>query len=130
VTYLDASAILRVIMPHAWTPALVAFLVGRGQLGTSVIAVVETRRGLMRDRAPEDQVATAEKLLSELLKVAVTSDVIRTASTIPRPTLRALDALHVASAIEAGATVLVTYDRNMATAARSVGLKVASPGLN
>lgn len=40
---------------------------------------------------------------------------------------RALDVLHVASALELGARTLVTYDTRQAALARSVGLKTIAP---
>jgi predicted nucleic acid-binding protein len=129
ITYLDASAILRLIIPHDWTVPLNAHLRSRPQLGTSVVGMVETHRTLMRG-ATEEELAFGDRLLEELQEIAVTDEVARTASTIPGRNLRTLDALHVASAIVAGASQLVTYDKNMADAARAVGLKVVSPGLH
>lgn len=40
---------------------------------------------------------------------------------------RALDVLHVASALELGARTLVTYDARQASLARAVGLKTLAP---
>jgi predicted nucleic acid-binding protein len=40
---------------------------------------------------------------------------------------RALDVLHVASALELGARTLVTYDTRQAALARAVGLKTLAP---
>ncbi|GAA1655594.1 type II toxin-antitoxin system VapC family toxin [Fodinicola feengrottensis] len=129
ITYLDASAILRLIIPHEWTEHLNAHLRRQPQLGTSVIGMVETQRTLMRG-ATEEQMAWGDRLLREFQEIAVTDEVARTASAIPSRSLRTLDALHVASAIVAGASQLVTYDKTMAAAARAVGLRVVSPGVN
>ena len=52
------------------------------------------------------------------------------ASRLAPPTLRTLDAVHVASAREFGPDLeaLVTYDDRMIAAARANGLPVVSPG--
>jgi predicted nucleic acid-binding protein len=84
----------------------------------------------MQEGATEEEFDEGVRILAAMRKVGVTDEIVRSASTIPGRHLRSLDAFHVASAIEAGATVLVTYDKNMAAAARGVGLKVVSPGLN
>jgi len=46
------------------------------------------------------------------------------------PTLRSLDAIHVAAALVLGEDLaeLITYDRQMAAAAETLGIAVASPG--
>ena len=58
------------------------------------------------------------------------SDAIRArAAALDPPTLRPLDALHVATALEIGQDPdgLVTYDRRMSAAAEDLGLAVLAP---
>jgi len=52
------------------------------------------------------------------------------AATIGPPTLRTLDAIHLASAAALGTDLesFVTYDRRLAESARAIGVPVASPG--
>lgn len=130
--YFDTSAIMRLIMPHDWTESLAAYLAGLANLPwvTSVIGVVETHRSLAREGASEEEFAIGDRYLAEFRKVGVTDNVVRSAIALPSRTLKSLDAVHVASALEAGAFVLVTYDKAMIKAARTAGLRTASPGLN
>ncbi len=51
----------------------------------------------------------------------------RQAGLLPGPTLRSLDALHLAAAIALDVDALVTYDSRLAEAAQSVGIEVIQP---
>jgi predicted nucleic acid-binding protein len=42
--------------------------------------------------------------------------------------VRALDAIHLASALRVGAREMLVYDRRLAEAASAAGLQVLSPG--
>jgi len=55
--------------------------------------------------------------------------ILATAGRMAPPTLRTLDAIHLATALAFGdeLTAVVTYDRRMADAARDLGMAVASP---
>ena len=44
------------------------------------------------------------------------------------PYLRTLDALHLEAAMRLDAAAVLTYDRRLSKAARSVGLRVVAPG--
>ena len=52
------------------------------------------------------------------------------AAQLPEPTLRSLDAIHLATALDLGSSVdiLLTYDRVLIEAARAASLTTASPG--
>ncbi|WP_163508355.1 type II toxin-antitoxin system VapC family toxin [Fodinicola acaciae] len=130
--YFDTSAIVRLVIPHDWTRSLRSYLGRLANLRwvTSVIAVVETNRALMREGATERELAIGGRYLAEFRKVGVTDEVVQSAIAIPSRTLKSLDAIHVASALEVGAEVLVTYDKTMIKAARDAGLRTASPGLD
>jgi predicted nucleic acid-binding protein len=71
------------------------------------------------------------RLLHDHEEVRVTNRVREAAANVPGM-LRALDAMHVASAQQLGPelTALVTYDRRMADAARDNGLPVVMPGMD
>ena len=83
----------------------------------------------MARRAPA-RLAHVTRLLDDLVIVALEPDVAAAAATIGPPTLRTLDAIHLASAAALGSDLeaLVTYDRRLAEAARGLGMPVASPG--
>ena len=62
--------------------------------------------------------------------VRVNDRVLSLAGELPPPSLRSLDAIHLATARLLGASLarLVTYDERMLVAARLLGVAVASPG--
>jgi predicted nucleic acid-binding protein len=68
-------------------------------------------------------------LLSRVELISMDAPVVESASRLPDPMLRTLDAIHVATAvlIRDDIDALVTYDRRLLDAATSHGLPVASP---
>jgi uncharacterized protein len=98
---------------------------------TSRIAAVEVARALAR-RGPES-VAVGSQPLSELLRslqlVELDETVGLRAAALEPPTLRSLDAIHLASALVIGEelTAMITYDTRLASAARAVGVTVLAP---
>lgn len=74
--------------------------------------------------------ADPQPVLNRLALVELTADLARLAATTGGPALRALDAIHLASALQLGGEIdaFLTYDARQADAARSLGLSVESPG--
>jgi len=72
----------------------------------------------------------AGEMLETVELVAVTEPLLDAAAELRDPTLRSLDAIHVAAALVLGEDLaeLITYDREMAAAAQTLGIAVASPG--
>ena len=68
-------------------------------------------------------------LLGEVETVDITQSVVESASRLPDPALRSLDAIHLATAllIREDLDALLTYDERLAIAARSHGIEVATP---
>ena len=127
VTYLDASAIVKIIAPERESDALIAWLLARRPLATSVIARVEVARALLRMRL--GPAAREHALISAIDEIPLSLAVVERAATLMPAEVRSLDAIHLASAIEVGSDLeaFVTYDRRMADAARGLGLPVVSP---
>jgi hypothetical protein len=129
VIYLDASAIVTLILGRGYADELRAYLGVRPHtpLGTSTIGLVETVR-------TADQFGTFPNLLAELrdayTEILVTSEVRDLAAHLPAK-VRTLDALHIASAesLAEHLTVVVSYDDRMVAVARDRGLPVAHPGV-
>jgi predicted nucleic acid-binding protein len=129
--YLDASAIVKLATVEAETPALRAHLAQHRHLITSRLATVEVPRALKR-RGAESEASGADAVrnILELLElVELDEDVARLAATLASPTLRSLDAVHLASALAIGEELaeFITYDARLAAAARGAGLKVRAP---
>jgi predicted nucleic acid-binding protein len=106
--------------------ALLAALEGRGPYVTSVVGEIETVRACRRVNVPAAQV---EELQEGLVILAVDDDVRRLAGAITPPTLRTLDAIHLATALALHDDVdgFVTYDARLARAAGEAGLAVFTP---
>jgi predicted nucleic acid-binding protein len=126
VLYVDTSAAVKLLLAEDESDALAAFLEARDvPLLTSRVGVVELRRvgrrgGARADRA--DAVAasfTVIELDSAIEDLAVRLD----------PRLRALDAVHLASALAVGDLLsgFVCYDERLAGAAARAALPVVSP---
>ena len=133
--YLDASALLKLVVEEAESQALRSF-VGEVDLASSEILFAEApralRRMVARGYAPGPVEAAFEHLardLEAITLVPVDGGILVHAGSLDGAGLRSLDAIHVASAkavrpIEA----FVTYDARQATAAEHAGLRTAAPG--
>ena len=127
--YVDTSALLKRYVDERDSDTAVELLRSDPVLVTCRITEVEVRRNLARllrggdllqaQRAFEDD-------LDHLALVDVDSVTCAEAARLAEQTLcRSLDALHLASALRAGArTAFLTFDRHQARGARSVGLDV------
>ena len=127
--YLDASALVKLVAPEAESDAMASFIAEHRSQSTSVVGLVEVRRAAAR--RPGVTEARVDDVLVRVVGIAFDPDVAAAAAaTIGPPTLRTLDAIHLASAAALGADLeaLVTYDRRLAEAAKVLGMPVASPG--
>jgi hypothetical protein len=126
--YLDASALVKLVVPETESRALRAHLAGsRAPRATSAIARVEVVRATAA--VAPIAVATAREVLDEISEVVIDRDLLDRAAAL-EVGVRSLDAIHLASALRLGATLteLITYDRRMAVAADALGLPVSAPG--
>ena len=124
--YLDASALVKLVVPEAETAPLTAFVERHAVLTSCSLARVEVLRAVRPHGV--DAIATARTLIAKLDLVQLDVELLNLAGDLDGP-LRSLDAVHVAAAMELGEglVALVTYDRQMARAAESLGLPVAAP---
>jgi predicted nucleic acid-binding protein len=93
----------------------------------SAIAEVEVVRAVRR-QVPE-LIEQAHRVVAHVAVIEV-SDAIRARAALLEPlTLRSLDALHLATALEVGDDLdaIVTYDARMASAAESLALAILAP---
>lgn len=131
--YIDTSALTKLLIAERETPELQAWLATQSDRGefaaTSALGRVELMRVVARYGEP-GQSERARYLLDGLDILPLTEPVIALAETVGPPTLRSLDAIHLASAaqIEQELTAFVTYDHRLLEGCREVGLATASPG--
>lgn len=124
--YLDASAAVKLILDEPESSAL------RSQLGERPVIVSSAllRTELMRaiGRTDSARLMAARTLLRGVSLLAIDDDVL-TAAELDPASLRALDAIHLATARRLGGELeaIVTYDRRMIAGARLLGLPVTSP---
>lgn len=136
--YLDASALVKLFVPESDSDALNAAMVGAKDVVLSDLALTEvastvgrrTREGSLTTLQARRLYREAVKLAGICRRVELTPPIHRRAErlllTLSLP-LRALDALHLASAIDAEAATVVTLDARLRAAAASQGMFVA-PG--
>lgn len=127
-TYLDSSAIVKLAVAEAESVALRSHLRRRGSLVSSALARTEVTRALRH--LGESAVGRGDSVLALVELLRVGDRVLRAAAVLGPADLRSLDAIHLASAQQFGKALrhVVTYDVRMADVARSLGMKVVSPG--
>lgn len=131
--YLDSAAIVKLIREEPESEALGMWLAERIQMSrvSSVLSEVEVARAIER-HSPESRPYIAP-IMDTVARFDIDHPVRAMAVAIRDPLLRSLDAIHLASAqilrAEFGQVpTFVTYDKRLLTAAKTVGLPVASPG--
>jgi predicted nucleic acid-binding protein len=127
LSYLDASAIVKLVVADPGSQALRRYLVRRQPLVSSVLARTEVARALMPS-GPE-AVARGEDALRRVQLRRVNDWVLAEARRMEPAELRSPDAIHLSSARKFGSSVrrVVTCDERMAAAAAALGWSVASP---
>ena len=126
--YVDSSAMVKLMVEEAESDALRTYLGSAGPLTSSILTTVEVSRAVAR-WAPNATVEMAATLDS-LVVVAFDARIAARAAALGPASLRTLDAIHLATALELAGelTALVTYDARLSAAARDLGLPVVAPG--
>jgi uncharacterized protein len=128
-TYLDTSALVKLVVTERESTALKAYLrtIGADTLFTAALARTELVRAVTG--AGVTAVAQARRILDDLDTVNLTRGLLDTAADLRPARLRTLDAIHLAAAQRAGTElrVLLTYDSRMAAAAADLGMAVERP---
>ena len=127
--YLDSAAIVKLVHAESESQALRDWLDERAEVGwiSSVLAEIESSRALAR-YAPA-AVARLHLVLDLVDLIDLDAGTRIFAQTVRPPTVRSLDAIHLATAlrVEPRLTSFVTYDKRLADAARVAGLTVDAP---
>lgn len=127
--YLDTSALVKLVRIEQETAALEQWLTERPAAPwvTSALAEVELPRALRF--ADPASLINVPGVLATIDLVEIDATVRTNAAAISPPTVRSLDAIHLATALEFAADLeaLVTYDKRLGEAAQSAGLSWAAP---
>lgn len=124
--YVDTSALGALLVEQLESDALESWLDQTSDmLVSSDLLEIELRRLAVREGIDQ---ADVTRLLDGVSLAALDRAVYRSAGLLPMPYLRTLDALHLEAAMRLDAAAVLTYDRRLSKAARSVGLRVVTPG--
>jgi uncharacterized protein len=126
LVYLDSSAFVKLVLAEPETPALVAALHGVVRLVASEILEVEALRATRRGGGPTK---AAHAQLAGVRLLPLSGEVRARASELEPPSMRSLDAIHLATALELGSRLdaVFSYDARLSLAAREAGLDVHAP---
>jgi predicted nucleic acid-binding protein len=131
--YADASALVKLVRDEPESSALRAFL-GDANLVSSELVLTEVPRAIRRAAAYDPRlpvtvlIERAGEILDSLALLPVDRGLLAAAGAFTEPALRALDAIHVAAAIDLSPLdAFVSYDERQAAAARLAGLRTLRP---
>jgi len=127
-TYLDSSAIVKLVVAEPESSRLHNYLRRRGPLVTSALARTEVKRAALREGTAA--LARVPRVFERINLVRVNDSVLNIAGELLPMDLRSLDAIHLATALALGSDLgrLVTYDERMRSAAGQLGMRTAAPG--
>jgi uncharacterized protein len=127
--YLDASAIVKLLVDEAGSAALALYLSDRRSCVTSRISEVEVRRAVARSGAPVE--AKRVDAVFEAISIReLDASLAASAGRLAPSAMRTLDAIHLAAALEIVLELeaFVTYDQRLADAAAAFAIRTIAPG--
>jgi predicted nucleic acid-binding protein len=128
VAYLDASAVVKLLVREAETTALRRRLRSWPRRASSALLRVELLRTVKRAGVPR-LMEGARQHLARIDLIRLDDDLLERAAEIEPSKVRSLDAIHLATALGLGTDLaaVVTYDTRMSAAAQALGLPVIAP---
>ncbi len=130
----DASALVKLVRDEVESDALRAYLEG-ADLVSSELVLTEVPRAVRRAAAIDPELPLdllldrTGQLLDAVALATLDRALLAGAGALAEPALRALDAIHVATAVGLHPLdAFVTYDERQAAAARLAGLRTTAPG--
>lgn len=126
--YVDTSALVKLVVAEKETAALQKWL---SEADRDLVASDLVRTELMRAvrRGAPDRAVRAGEVLESLTLIEVTPELFTEAGRLEPTTLRSLDAIHLAVALDLGDDLdgIVTYDERLADGAAANGVAVLAP---
>ncbi len=126
--YIDTSALAKLIVAEPETPALQRWFSAEDRDPVSCdLARTELFRAVRR--VAPDRVSTTRAVLDSITLIALPSALFEHAARLEPSSLRTLDAIHLAAALDLGDDLdaLVTYEDNLAQSATANGVRVLTP---
>lgn len=125
--YLDSSAIVKLAVTEKESTALRRYLRNRAPLVVSALARTEVARSLLP--LGSAAVQRGHNVLTRLELIRVSDRILLDAGSLRPAELRSLDAIHLATMRQLGASLrrLVTYDSRMSAAAEELGITAVAP---
>ena len=126
--YTDTSAAMMLVVAESdsrelqlWIERVAIELFSSDLLRTELVKAV-------RRSAPSRE-KRAHEVLDTILLVEIPTSVFDRAATVEPPSLRSLDAVHLAAAMDVGDALkgIVTYDDRLSEAASAIGIPVIEP---
>ena len=129
LVYLDSSALVKLVVREPESDALVTFLHDYPDRVSSALALAEVPRALRRAALGPAARRRGQAVLARVALVDVDRRVLTIAAMIDPPTIRTLDAIHLATALTLHEDLasFVTYDRRLGVAAERADLPVRVP---
>ncbi|MGB2756954.1 MAG: type II toxin-antitoxin system VapC family toxin [Acidimicrobiia bacterium] len=126
--YFDSSALVKLIVNEDETAALKTWISAEDRRPiTCDVARAEVTRAVRR--AAPGRVGEVRGVLNVMDILELRSEQFDVAGSIEPPTLRTVDAIHLAAALDLGDDLegFVTYDSRLAEACEAVGIQVFAP---
>lgn len=126
-TYLDSSAIVKLVVDEPEAQALRRRLRRRREVVSSALARTEVLRAVLSLGPATTQ--RAHEALTKVSLMRLDDRLLDSAGSLMPAHLCSLDAVHLATARRLGPDlrVLITYDERLADAARELGMAVEAP---
>ena len=126
--YLDASAIVKLVVEELESPALRDALRGRPRRVSSALALVEVHLAAAR-RSPAPPSGRVRTILAGLTLIPVDQPALESAAGLGEYGLRALDAVHLATArsLDEDLDCFIAYDQRLLGTAETSGLSTEEP---
>lgn len=126
--YIDTSALAKLVVAETESEPLRDWMTLEHRALTACDLVRTELRRAVRRAAP-DCVTRSRAVLNSITLTAVTPAIFEEAGRLEPASLRSLDAIHLASALDLGDDLegLITYDERLAAAAEANGVTVLAP---
>lgn len=126
--YIDTSALMKLVVAEAESEPLKNW-VEREQRDLIACDLVRTELQRAVRRVAPDRATRSRAVLDSITLTAVTPAIFEEAGRLDPATLRSLDAIHLASALDLGDDLegLITYDDRLAAASEANGVAVVAP---